>query len=188
MRASKRAAISADRDRWTKQAFESCVVAAKDLVGVDGPIRPLSPISKLGEDEWGWIASTIVWAWIATRSEQAAVEGWDRERAAHTIGLTPDPWVAGVIAAVLPKLAEACPELDWAAPVGAWPKDDVVAFLLTAFNLIQHALAARDAAENPPGAGGADPDVIARQLNAAAGNPRITIVEHKQLSEGCLEE
>ena len=91
--------------------------------------------------------------------------------------LEPDPWLEGAIAAVLPKLADACPGLDWSKPIGEWSKDDVVEFLLAAFNLIQHALAARDAAENPPGAGGVNPDLVARELNALAGNPLMTVAE-----------
>ena len=54
-------------------------------------------------------------------------------------------------------------------------------FSIAAFGLIQRALAARDAAENPPGAAGADPDLVARQLNAAAGNPLMTVAELREL-------
>jgi hypothetical protein len=147
MRSSKLAAISADRDRWMRQATAASIAAAKEVVGVDGPIRLHSPVGRLGNDEWGWICSSAVWAWIATRAEQAATEGWDEERAIRTTGLESDPWLAGAVASVLPKLPEACPGLDWSKPVGEWPKDDVVAFLIAAFGLIQRALAARDVAE-----------------------------------------
>jgi hypothetical protein len=120
---------------------------------------------------------------VRTRSEQASVEGWNYERAAHATGLEPDPWVEGAVASILPKLVEACPDLDWGKGVGEWKKGDVVAFLIAAFGLIRHALAARDASENPPGAGGANPDLIARALNAAAGNPRMTVAELRELGD-----
>jgi hypothetical protein len=183
MRRARLAAISADRDRWTTQAFDACLAAAKDLVGVEGPIRPGVAVGRLVAAEWGWLVSTVVSTWVRTRSEQAATEGWNYERAAHSVPVEPDPWLEGAVRGVLPKLAEACPDLDWSQPVGEWPKNDVVAFLLAAFGLIQNAIAARDAAENPPGAGGADPDLVARELNGAAGNPLMTIVEHRELNE-----
>ena len=63
------AAISADRDNWTKQAFDAGIVAAKDLIGTDGPIRPtVVPIGRLTESEWGWIVSTAVSTWVRVRS------------------------------------------------------------------------------------------------------------------------
>ena len=119
----------------------------------------------------------------ADRSEQAATEGWDYERAAHATRLAPDPWAEGAVVAILPRLVEACPGLDWGKPVGEWAKSDLVAFLIAAFGLIQHAFAARDAAQNPPGAGSSKPDVIAREVNAAAGNPLMTFDELRGLEE-----
>jgi hypothetical protein len=181
MRSNRHAAISADRDKWTKRAFGACILAIKDLIGTEGLIRPEMPIGRLTESEWGWFAGAVVSAWVRTRAEQAASEGWNYERAAHATGLEPDPWLEGAVAAILPKLAEACPALDWGKPVGEWAKDDVVAFLIAAFGLIRHALATRDAAENPPGAGGANPDVAAHELNAAAGNPLMTTAEIREL-------
>jgi hypothetical protein len=182
-RSNRRASIGADRDRWTKQAFEACVAAALDLVGKDGPIRPGVPVGRLTESEWGWFVSTVVSAWVRTRSEQAASEGWNYDRAAHATQLEPDPWLEGAIASVLPKLAEACRDLDWSKPVGAWERSDVVALLIAAFNLILRVLEARDAAENPSEAGGANPDLIARQLNAAGGSPKMTVAELRELQD-----
>lgn len=176
MRTAKIAAISAERDDWTRRAVAATVVAAKDVIGADGPIRPLTPIGRLTEHEWGWICSSVVWAWIATRSEQAATEGLSAERTARTTGGTPAAWDAGATAAILPALVEACPDLDWTQPVGAWPKDAIVEFLSIAFGLIKDALAARDAVEDRI-AGATNPDVVARQMNAAAGNPRMTVAE-----------
>jgi hypothetical protein len=183
MRTNRLAAISADRDRWTKQAFDACIVAGKDLIGDDGPIRPGVPIGRLTTNELGWFVSTIVSTWVRVRSEQAASEGWNYERAAHATMLEPDPWLEGAVGSVLPKLAEACPGLDWSKPVGEWEKNDVVALLIAAFRLIQRALAARDAAENPLSAPGANPNQTARQLNATTGNPLMTIAELCELND-----
>ena len=183
MRSNRRAAISADRDKWTKQAFGAGLAAAKDLIGDGGPIRPGVPVGRLTESEWGWIVSAVVSAWVRTRSKQASVEGWSCERAAHATKLEPDPWLEGAVASILPRLAEACSGFDWDKPVGEWDKGDVVAFLIAGFNLIQHALAARDAAENPAGAGGSDPSVLARTLNGAADNPLMTANEFREFRE-----
>jgi hypothetical protein len=183
MRSNRLAAISANRDRWTMQAFDACVAAAKNLIGSEGPIRSGVPIGRLTESEWGWVVSTVISAWVLIRSEQASVEGWNCERAAHATGLEPDPWVQGAIASILPKLVEACPGIDWGKAVGEWAKNDVVALLIAAFELIQRALAARDAAENPLGTGGANPDLVARELNAAAGNPLMTVAELRELND-----
>ena len=182
MRKSKPAAISADRDKWMRQATAASIAAAKEVVGVDGPIRLHSPVGRLSDSEWGWICSSAVWAWIASRSEQAATEGWDEERAIRTTGLEPDPWLAGAVAAILPKLFEACPELDWSQPIGEWSKNAIAEFLLAAFGLIQRALAARDVAEAQI-AGKTDADIVAREMNAAAGNARMTPIELKQLND-----
>ena len=176
MRASKRAAIDADRDKWMRQAVAATIAAAKDLVAPDGPIRPGTPIGQLNASEWGWIVSSVVWAWIATRSAQATDEGWNEERVARAFDAKPDPWLAGAVASVLPKLFDACPDLDWARPVGGWSKDDMVALLCAAFALIERAIAARDASEDKI-AGKINADVTARQMNAAAGNPRMTPAE-----------
>jgi hypothetical protein len=170
VRASRRASLSADRDAWTKKAFEACAAAINDLIGVDGLFRSTTPIGRLTEPERGWLVSTVVSTWVRVRSEQAATEGWNYERAAHSVPVDPDPWVVGAIAAILSKLAEACPDAPWASPVGEWKKDDVVAFLLAAFNLIQHALAARDAAENPPAL-----VVLTRTSSRASSTPQPAI-------------
>jgi hypothetical protein len=117
MRGSKMAAIAADRDVWMRKATDATIAAARDLVADMGPIRPGTPVGRLTEGEWGWICSTVVWAWIGTRAEQAATEGWNAERVIRSSDLTPDPWTAGAVAAILPKLAEVCPDFDWSMPV-----------------------------------------------------------------------
>jgi hypothetical protein len=176
MRRAKIAAIAADRDDWMRRATDASVAAAMNVIGDDGPIRPGVPIGRLTSHEWGWVCSSVVGAWIATRTEQAANEGWGHESAVRSTGLTPDPWTAGTIASVLPRLFEACPGLDWSQPIGAWSKDAITEFLMTAFGLIQRALAARDVTEEQV-AGRTNADVVARQMNAAAGNPRMTVAE-----------
>ena len=182
MRRARHAAISADRDQRTKEAFDNVSTAIADLIGPEGPIRPSVPIGRLTASEIGWIGAASVSAFVFSRAAQAAAEGWDSERAIHTTGLTPDPWACGAVAAILPKLAKACPDAPWASPIGDWSKDDVVALLIAAYGLIQRALAARDAVENASDAPRAD--VLERELNAAAGNGLLTAVEQRELDTG----
>ena len=175
MRAAKVAKLSAEQDEWMRQATDASITAAKDVIGDMGPIRSGTPIGRLTNHEWGWLCSSSVWGWIATRAEQAANEGWNPEATIGLTGLTPDPRMAGAVASILPKLAEACPELDWAKPVGDWSREDIVELLSAAFDLVQQALVARDAVERR--VFGVNADVVARKMNAAAGNPRMTKAE-----------
>jgi hypothetical protein len=176
MRKAKIAAISAEQDSWMRRAVDASIAAAMDVLGDTGPIRPGTPIGRLTSHEWGWICSAVVWAWIATRAEQAASEGWDHERAIRATGLSPDPWDAGAIASILSKLAEALSDFGWSQPIGAWSKDTITEFLAAAFALCIRAIAARDATEERA-AGKTGADVTARRMNAAAGNPRMTVAE-----------
>jgi hypothetical protein len=182
MRPAKIAKLSAQQDEWMRRATHAAIAAAKDVVGDDGPIRPGVPIGRLVREEWGWIASSALWGWISTRSEQAASEGWNPERTIGATGLDPDPRMAGAVASILPKLADVCPDLDWSKPVGAWPKDEMVEFLAVAFALIGEALHARDAVEERVAGKVTNPDLIARQINAAAGNSLMTLHE---LNDSC---
>jgi hypothetical protein len=172
MRNAKIAAISAEQDPWMRRATDASVSAAKDVVGAMGPIRPGTPVGHLVAHEWSWICSTVVWAWIAARAEQAATEGWNAEIAIRTTGLSPDPWLAGAVASILPTLFEALPDLDWLRPIGSWSKETVTEFLTVALGLIQRAIAARDVTE----------ERIAGETSAAVSSPRMTVAE---LSDDC---
>lgn len=174
MRRAKRAAIGADRDDWTRKAFEAAADRVKDLIGVEGPLRPDTPIGRLVKEEWGWIVSSAVFAWIFTRTEQATSEGWNPERTIGATGLDPDPRMVGAVNSILPKLFEALPDFDWNEPIGDWPKDDVVEFLTAGFRLINEALQARDVVEDRVVGKVTNPNVVARQINAAAGNGFLT--------------
>ena len=182
MKKARLSAVSAEQDEWLRRAYAAAVAAAKDFVSSPGPIHSGAAIGRLGNSEWGWIASAIIWGWVSIRSEQAAAEGWSLEETVRRTGIKPCPWDTGAVIGILPKLAEACPDFDWAQPASAWSKEELAKFLLTAFALIQRATITRDVVENqiePTSA-----DVTARQINAAAGNPRMTAAELKALDNG----
>ena len=82
--------------------------------------------------------------------------------------LEPQPWDAGAVAAILPELAAACPDIDWAQPFGAWPRETMVEFLLVAMRLIRKAMIARDISESGI-TRKSSTSAIARQANAGGG-------------------
>jgi hypothetical protein len=187
MNSARVASISAERDKWTRQAFDASTAAAKDLVGALGPIRPTTPIGKLTVAEWGWIATSAISAWVATRAEQATTEGWNLEQTIRTLSSGPDinPWDIGSVVAILPKLPEACGDgFNWSKPIGDWSKETIAEFLLNAFRLVQRANIARDfveaqVASKPVGAETTAREGNAAQLmareKAAASNPTTVI-------------
>src|SRR5262249_7055261 len=77
------------------------------------PYSVRNAVGRLGDTEWGWVFGAMLFAWIATRAEQAAAEQLDTEQTIRVTGLDPQPWDIGAIMAILPELADACPDLDW---------------------------------------------------------------------------
>ena len=86
----------------------------------------------------------MLFAWIATRAEQAAAEQLDAEQIIRMTGLYPQPWDIGAVMAILPELADACPDIEWSRPLASWPRDVMADFLITAMRLIRRAMIARD--------------------------------------------
>ena len=87
--------------------------------------------------------------------------------------LDPQPWDAGAVAAILPELAAACPDIDWTQPLAAWSRETMIEFLLTSMRLIRKATTARDISERGI-TRKSSADTIARQAKAAAGGPLMT--------------
>jgi hypothetical protein len=163
--------LSAIEDAWQRQATAAAIAGARGVVQEGGPIPPGTPIGRLGDTEWGWVVAGVLFGWIKTRAEQATAEQLDTEQVIRLTGLDPEPWDVGAVTAILPELADACPNIDWSQPLAAWSRETMAEFLLTAMRLIRKAVIARDR-------GGitrqSRADVIARQANAAAGGPLMT--------------
>jgi hypothetical protein len=70
------------------------------------------------------------------------LEELDTERMIRMTGLDPNPWDAGAIAAVLPKIGAL--EVDWKKPLAEWSREHMVAFLQGALNVVRAGLTARD--------------------------------------------
>jgi hypothetical protein len=163
---------SALEDEWQRQATAAAIAAARGVIR-EGVIPPGTPLGRLSDVEWGWIAAAILFGWIQTRARQAVAENFDTELTIRTAGLDPDPWDAGAALAILPELAKACSDIDWSKPFTAWPRETVAEFLITAMPLIRKAMIARDAGGKgvTRQAGASE---TAREANAAAGGPLMT--------------
>jgi hypothetical protein len=85
--------LSALEDEWQRRATAVAIADARAVIQADGPIPPNTPIGRLSDIEWGWILAAVLFGWIKTRAEQAAVEQLDTEL---TVRMT------------------------WRAPVSAW--------------------------------------------------------------------
>jgi hypothetical protein len=162
--------LSAIEDQWQRDATAAAIAAARNVIRTDGPIPPGTPIGRLSDIEWGWIVAGVLFAWISKRAEQAVAEQIDTEQLIRMTALDPQPWDAGAVAAVLPDLADACSGLDWSKPLIAWPRDDIIGFLLKAMPLIRRATIARDLSDKGISRE-SSAATIARQTKAAAGGP-----------------
>jgi hypothetical protein len=161
--------LSAIEDEWQRKATSAAIEAARKLA-TGGVMPPAAPIGRLSDSEWGWLFAAMLFAWLNVRTEQAVAEGRDIEATIRNTGLDPDPWDAGAIGTILPELADV-PGIDWTLPLNNWPRETMVQFLCAAFTLIRRALAARDLGGGVTQEKGADR--IAREANAAAGNPLV---------------
>jgi hypothetical protein len=173
-KATREPTLSDKNNAWMRRAIAASIAEIRDLIGHDKAIFPDMRIGLLRDTECGWMASGVLFGWIQTKAEQAATEGLDHEQVALRLGSDPDPRETGTIIAILPKLFEALPDFDWSKPIGFWSRDEITQFLLGAFHLIQRALAARDIVQARVAGGEFRADVVARQANAAVGNPRMT--------------
>jgi hypothetical protein len=97
--------LTAIEDAWQRQAMASAIAAARKIVS-GGALPSGTPVGRLSDTEWGWIAAAILFGWISTRAEQATSFGIDAELTVRATGQDPDPWDAGAVATILPDLAE----------------------------------------------------------------------------------
>jgi hypothetical protein len=175
VRAVGQVSLSAIEDQWQREATAAAISAARQVVL--GPIPSGTPIGRLSDGEWGWIVAAILFAWISVRAQQAASEQLDAERVIRMVGLDPQPWDAGAVVAILPELASACSGIvDWSKPLTEWSREHITEFLLKAMPLIRKAMIARDISDKGI-TRQSSASTIARQANAAAGGPLMTLDE-----------
>jgi hypothetical protein len=154
-------------DVWQRRATASAIAAVRQVINGDA-IPKATPLGRLTDIELGWLVAAGLFGWIRTRAEQATAEGWDTEQALRMTGLAPSPWDCGAVAHILPKLAE-LDDIDWARPIGAWPKEMVIRFLLAAIKLISTAMIARDVSSSGITTNRKPLDQMQRVASAEAG-------------------
>ena len=148
--------LSAIEDAWQREATRVAIEKARAVVS-GGALPPLTPVGRLSDSEWGWIVAAVLFGWITTRSRQATSNGVGPDKYLYVNEmLNPDPWDAGAIEAILPELGNC--EADWSKSLSQFSREEMIAFLGDAYNLIGKAMLARDKGEKlvtrkgPPGA------------------------------------
>ena len=131
-------------DEWQRKATAAAIAAARRVVlGGGAAINHNAPVGRLSDCEWGWIITSVIFAWIAAKAEQATAESLDIETTIRMAMLNPNPWDAGMVASILPQIAD-LRGVDWSKPLADWSRDSMIAFVLAALELIRQATVARD--------------------------------------------
>ena len=148
--------LTAIEDAWQREATRVAIEQARAVVS-GGALPPMTPVGRLSDSEWGWIVAAVLFGWITTRSRQATSNGVGPDKYLYVNEmLNPDPWDAGAIEAILPELGNC--EADWSKSLSQFSREEMIAFLGDAYNLIGKAMLARDKGEKlvtrkgPPGA------------------------------------
>jgi hypothetical protein len=146
--------LNALEDCWVREATRVAIEQARAVIN-GGAVPPLTPIARLSDIEWGWIVAAIIFGWINTRAQQATGNGAGPHKYIRETGIDPDPWDIGAIEAILPELASS--STDWSKSLAEFSREEMIAFLGDAYNLIGKAMLARDKGEQlvtfkgPPG-------------------------------------
>jgi hypothetical protein len=163
---------------WDARAVSACIAAAKDVVSPDG-IGPRSMIGTLNDQEWAWIVSAIVFAWIGTKAKQAVAEGMDTESAIRgQHNQDPPAWAAGAIETILPTLGQMT--LPWGNAIGSWPKGQMIKFCHRIWQLSDEALKSRDKGAVDKIVRRLSQDEMERNASAAVGGSLVT---HDELND-----
>jgi hypothetical protein len=135
--------ISTIENEWQRKATAAAIAGARKIAAGCKGLGSSTPIGRLTDDQWGWIITAGIFAWVEVRIQQAISEGLDSEQTVRLTGLVPNPCDTAVIRSILPQLADTA-VIDWSQPLTAWSPDTMTGFLMTAFELIRKAEIARD--------------------------------------------
>jgi hypothetical protein len=145
MTRARRLSLSAIEDAWQREASRVAIEQARAVVA-GGTVPPLTPIGRLSDTEWGWIVAAVLFGWISSRARQATDNGAGPDKYLYgNEAFNPDPWDAGAIEAILPELGNC--QADWSKSLSQFSREEIIAFLGDAYNLIGKAMLARDMGE-----------------------------------------
>jgi hypothetical protein len=130
--------LSENEDKWQAEATANAVADARSIAQ-----RQLAntPAGRLSDQQWGWIISAAIFAWIRTRYQQAVAEGLAKEE--HVTRMDPSPCDSAIVLSILPMLADQSP-IDWSKPLATWSREEMAGFVGLAWRLIDEARAALD--------------------------------------------
>ena len=119
--------LSEREDAWQAEATANAVADARSIAQSQ---LANTPAGRLSDQQWGWIISAAIFAWIRTRYQQAIAEG-------------PSPCDSAIVLSILPKLADQS-AIDWSKPLAEWSREEMASFVGLAWRLIDEARAALD--------------------------------------------
>jgi hypothetical protein len=137
--------LSAIEDAWQREATRVAIEQARAVVS-GGALPPMTPVGRLSETEWGWIVAAVLFGWISTRARQATSNGIGPDKFLYiNESFNPNPWDAGAIESILPELGNC--QADWSKSLSQFSREEMIAFLGDAYNLIGKAMLTRDTGE-----------------------------------------
>src|SRR5215471_605620 len=139
--------ISEREDQWQREATQVAVAEARKMAQSSETKLGNMLLSRLNDQQWGFILAGAIFGWISTRCRQAISEGLDQEELVRTLAREPSPGDIAIIHTILPVLADNI-AIDWSKPLAGWSKDEMTRFLLAAWQL---ANGAEVALEQGPG-------------------------------------
>ena len=75
--------LSENEDSWQAEATANAVADARSIAQSQ---LANTPAGRLSDQQWGWIISAAIFAWIRTRYQQAVAEGLAKRTARHPDG------------------------------------------------------------------------------------------------------
>ena len=129
--------LSEKEDAWQAEATANAVAAARTIAQGQSHLAN-TPAGRLSDQQWGWIISAAIFAWIRTRYQQAVAEGLAGEE--HVTRMNPSPCDSAIVLSILPALADQFP-IDWSKPLAEWSREEMVDFVELAGCLIDEAKA-----------------------------------------------
>jgi len=130
--------LSEREDAWQAEATANAVADARSIA--QSQIAN-TPAGRLSDQQWGWVISAAIFAWIRTRYQQAIAEGLAQEQ--HVTRMDPSPCDSAIVLSILPKLADQS-AIDWSKPLAEWSREEMAGFVGLAWRLIDEARAALD--------------------------------------------